>query len=220
MPALRLDAALVHMNRADAAGNGQYLGPDPYFDDLFCLAAERAYVSCERIVASLDGPPQTLLLNRAMVHGVAETPNGAHFTSCAPDYGRDEAFQARYAAAAGDPRPGRSSGPSTWTATRPPTSGRCGDRPRGGGARPPASTRPGPRCAWWRAPRRGAATARSWPARWGSIPSLGARLARLTFAPGLLLTDGEAYLVDAGRGSRAGCRTRRCSPCWPRADGT
>ena len=103
MPALRLDAALVHMNRADAAGNGQYLGPDPYFDDLFCLAAERAYMSCERIVASLDGPPQTLLLNRAMVHGVAETPNGAHFTSCAPDYGRDEAFQARYAAAAGDP---------------------------------------------------------------------------------------------------------------------
>jgi glutaconate CoA-transferase, subunit A len=103
MPALRLDAALVHMNRADAAGNGQYLGPDPYFDDLFCLAAERAYVSCERIVASFDGPPQTLLLNRAMVHGVAETPNGAHFTSCIPDYGRDEAFQARYAAAAADP---------------------------------------------------------------------------------------------------------------------
>jgi acyl CoA:acetate/3-ketoacid CoA transferase beta subunit len=32
----------------------------------------------------------------------------------------------------------------------------------------------------------------------GLIPTLGARLARLTFAPGLLLTDGEAYLVDAG----------------------
>jgi len=103
MPTLRLDAALVHMNRADAAGNGQYLGPDPYFDDLFCLAAERAYVSCERIVAALDGPPQTLLLNRGMVHGVTQTPNGAHFTSCVPDYGRDEAFQARYAAAAADP---------------------------------------------------------------------------------------------------------------------
>jgi len=103
MPALRLDAALVHMNRADAAGNGQYLGPDPYFDDLFCLAAERAYVSCERIGAALEGPPQTMLLNRAMVHAVAETPNGAHFTSCVPDYGRDEAFQARYAKAAADP---------------------------------------------------------------------------------------------------------------------
>jgi acyl CoA:acetate/3-ketoacid CoA transferase beta subunit len=31
----------------------------------------------------------------------------------------------------------------------------------------------------------------------GVIPSLGARLARLTFEPELLLTDGEAYLVDA-----------------------
>jgi glutaconate CoA-transferase subunit A len=107
MPALRLDAALIHLNRADAAGNGQYLGPDPYFDDLFCLAAERAYLSCERIVptASLagSGPPQSLLVNRAMVHGVVEAPGGAHFTSCVPDYGRDEAFQARYAAAAAGP---------------------------------------------------------------------------------------------------------------------
>src|SRR5207248_38834 len=34
----------------------------------------------------------------------------------------------------------------------------------------------------------------------GLIPSLGARLARLTFAPDLLLTDGEAYLVDSGGG--------------------
>jgi acyl CoA:acetate/3-ketoacid CoA transferase beta subunit len=31
----------------------------------------------------------------------------------------------------------------------------------------------------------------------GLIPSLGARLARRTFAPDLLLTDGEAYLLDA-----------------------
>jgi len=31
----------------------------------------------------------------------------------------------------------------------------------------------------------------------GLIPSLGARLARLTFAPDLLLTDGEASLLDA-----------------------
>jgi glutaconate CoA-transferase, subunit A len=107
MPALRLDAALVHLNRADQRGNGQYLGPDPYFDDLFCLAAERAFMSCERIVptASLleSGPPQSLLINRAMVHGVVLTPGGAHFTSCVPDYGRDEAFQAQYAAAAADP---------------------------------------------------------------------------------------------------------------------
>jgi glutaconate CoA-transferase subunit A len=100
VPALRLDVALVHMNRADAGGNGQYLGPDPYFDDLFCLAADRAFMSCEQIVPALDGPPQSLLINRAMVDGVVETAGGAHFTSCVPDYGRDEAFQAEYAAAA------------------------------------------------------------------------------------------------------------------------
>jgi acyl CoA:acetate/3-ketoacid CoA transferase beta subunit len=31
----------------------------------------------------------------------------------------------------------------------------------------------------------------------GTIPSIGARLARLTFAPDLLLSDGEAFLLDA-----------------------
>src|SRR5690606_28944038 len=41
MPALHLDVALVHANRADARGNGQILGPDPYFDRLFCMAAQR-----------------------------------------------------------------------------------------------------------------------------------------------------------------------------------
>ncbi|MFC8507138.1 CoA transferase subunit A [Streptomyces sp. NPDC057411] len=99
VPALRLDAALVHVNRADRAGNGQYLGPDPYFDDLFCEAADTAYLSCERIVESFgaDVVPQTLLVSRHSVTGVVETPNGAHFTSCAPDYGRDEPFQKLYA---------------------------------------------------------------------------------------------------------------------------
>jgi glutaconate CoA-transferase subunit A len=100
MPALTLDVAIVHMNRADPGGNAQYLGPDPYFDDLFCLAARRRLVSCERIVPTAElvagGPVQSLLLNRAMVDAVVETPRGAHFTSCMPDYGRDELFQRRY----------------------------------------------------------------------------------------------------------------------------
>jgi glutaconate CoA-transferase subunit A len=112
VPALPLDAALVHLNRADAAGNAQYLGPDLYFDDLFCAAAERAYVSCERIVPTseltAEGPVQTLRISRANVHGVVEAPRGAHFTSCEPDYGRDEAFQREYATAAADPE--------TWAA--------------------------------------------------------------------------------------------------------
>ena len=121
MPALRLDAALVHMNRADAAGNGQYLGPDPYFDDLFCLAAERAYVSCERIVPALTGPPQSLLLNRAMVHGVdrdaERRPLHQLRSRLRPRRGVPAALRRRPPT----PTTGAGSGPSTWTATRPPT---------------------------------------------------------------------------------------------------
>ncbi|WP_308036635.1 CoA-transferase [Actinoplanes sp. DH11] len=101
VPALPLDVALIHLNRADAHGNGRYLGPDPYFDDLFCLAAKQRVLSCERILSTADlvgaGPPQTLLTNRSMIDAVVATPHGAHFTSCVPDYGRDEAFQREYA---------------------------------------------------------------------------------------------------------------------------
>lgn len=108
MPAITLDAALVHMNRADAHGNAQYLGPDLYFDDLFCLAAEHAYVSCERIVTTAeltaDAHASTVRIPRLLVSGVVEAPHGAHFTSCVPDYERDESFQREYVAAAKDPQ--------------------------------------------------------------------------------------------------------------------
>ncbi len=107
MPALTLDAAIIHMNRADASGNGQFLGPDPYFDDLYCLAATQRFMSCERVVETADllkeGSFHTLKINRLMVDGVIETPGGAHFTTCAPDYERDEKFQKAYATAAADP---------------------------------------------------------------------------------------------------------------------
>ncbi|GAA4482096.1 CoA transferase subunit A [Rhodococcus olei] len=107
MPAIALDAALVHMNRADAHGNAQYLGPDLYFDDLFCLAAEHAYVSCERIVPTAEltehAHASTVRIPRLLVSGVVEAPHGAHFTSCVPDYDRDEEFQRKYVAAAKDP---------------------------------------------------------------------------------------------------------------------
>ncbi len=109
VPALRLDAAFVHMNRADSRGNAQYLGPDLYFDDLFLGACEpgRRFVSAEKIIATQDllkeGTFHTLKINRSMVDGVIHAPNGAHFTTCEPDYGRDEAFQKAYVDAARDP---------------------------------------------------------------------------------------------------------------------
>jgi glutaconate CoA-transferase, subunit A len=104
VPALPLDAALIHLNRADAAGNAAVLGPDLYFDDLFASAASRAYVSCEQLVPTSDlGGFPTLKIHRWMTAGVIHAHNGAHFTSCAPDYARDEAFQREYVAAAKDP---------------------------------------------------------------------------------------------------------------------
>jgi glutaconate CoA-transferase subunit A len=106
VPALRMDIAFIHMNRADSLGNGQSLGRDPYFDDLFCMAADRAFMSCEKIVPTEElvrgGPLQSLLINRMMVSGVVEAPRGAHFTECPPDYGRDETFQREYAKTAQD----------------------------------------------------------------------------------------------------------------------
>ena len=108
VPALPLDVALVHASRSDPYGNAQFLGPDPYFDDLFCTAAERAYVSCERVLPTgqltASAPVQTLRIQRWMVAGVVEAPRGAHFTACDPDYGRDEEFQSSYASAAASPQ--------------------------------------------------------------------------------------------------------------------
>jgi glutaconate CoA-transferase, subunit A len=106
-PALHLDAALVHLNRGDERGNGQFLGPDPYFDDLYLGAAARRFMSVERIVDTADlareGGIHTLRVSRMMVDGVVEAAGGAHFTSCVPDYERDEAVQREYAAAARSP---------------------------------------------------------------------------------------------------------------------
>ncbi|HEY5024593.1 MAG TPA: CoA-transferase [Acidimicrobiales bacterium] len=107
MPALNLDAAFVHVNRADTNGNGQMLGPDPFFDELFLGAATRRFVTAEKVLEpgrlTDEGPIQTVTINRLMTDAVAEVPRGAHFTSCPPDYDRDESFQKAYASAAADP---------------------------------------------------------------------------------------------------------------------
>jgi glutaconate CoA-transferase subunit A len=107
MPALPLDVALVHQNRADIGGNAQFLGPDLYFDDLMCQAASKSFVTCEQIIDTAEfaelGSHHTQRISRLWTDGVAETPNGAHFTSCTPDYERDEAFQKEYAASATSP---------------------------------------------------------------------------------------------------------------------
>ncbi len=70
-------------------------------------AARLRFVSVEEVVPTerlLDqGSVHTLRINRLMVDGVVEAPNGAHPTSCDPKYGTDEAFQKEYATAAKEP---------------------------------------------------------------------------------------------------------------------
>ncbi|KSU51086.1 acyl CoA--acetate/3-ketoacid CoA transferase subunit alpha [Gordonia sp. JH63] len=106
MPALKLDAAFVHLDLADAHGNAAYTGVDPYFDDLYCAAAERRYLEADQIVSTevlvKTVPHQRLLLNRMAVDRVVHAPNGAHFTF-AGEYGRDEKFQQFYVASAKEP---------------------------------------------------------------------------------------------------------------------
>jgi glutaconate CoA-transferase subunit A len=77
-------------------------------------AATRTFVSCEQVVpteALLAGASHhTMRISRLWTDGVVERAGGAHFTSCVPDYERDEAFQREYAKSAG--------GPDEWAAFR------------------------------------------------------------------------------------------------------
>jgi glutaconate CoA-transferase subunit A len=106
MPALTLDAALVHVDRADRLGNTQTLGPDPYFDAHFARAAKRCYVSSEQVVDRMDlAYPEDARLNqfeRYFVSGVVHAPCGAHPTSNPPAYGWDMDHVKRYVAAASE----------------------------------------------------------------------------------------------------------------------
>jgi glutaconate CoA-transferase subunit A len=106
IPAFQLDIALLHMNRVDARGNCQFLGPDLFFDDLMAMAAGKTFVSAEQIIATDQfanhGPVHTQRISRLYVDGVIEAAMGAHFTECPPDYERDEGFQREYAATAKD----------------------------------------------------------------------------------------------------------------------
>ena len=107
VPAIKLDAALIHVHRADAQGNGVILGPDPYFDKLYAQAAKRCYMSCEKIVPTDalfdEATHQSASLPRLHTHAVIAAAGGASFTECPPDYERDEALQKLYAQGAKDP---------------------------------------------------------------------------------------------------------------------
>ena len=104
MPALNLDAALLHVNKSDEKGNTQIIGPDPFFDELFARAATKTFVSSEEVVSTQElGGKDGAMFNRferSLVTGVIHSPCGAHPTSCAPNYGFDIQHLKEYSAAA------------------------------------------------------------------------------------------------------------------------
>ncbi|WP_321801347.1 CoA transferase subunit A [Caballeronia sp. J97] len=106
MPAIELDAALLHVNAADRMGNVRIDGPDPFFDAWFARAAKRCYVSAETLDASLASDDLDAArrhpFERSLVTGVVHAPGGAHPTSCAPAYGWDLPHLRAYCASAED----------------------------------------------------------------------------------------------------------------------
>ena len=104
MPALPLDAALLHVDRADARGVCQVKGPDLYMDDLFARAAKRTYVTCDELVEpeafEAGDEARYVFWERAQTTGVVHAPCGAHPSSCAPLYGFDVKHFKEYVASA------------------------------------------------------------------------------------------------------------------------
>ena len=104
MPALRLDAALIHVDRADKRGVCQIAGPDHYMDDMYARAATNTYVSCDELVESdyFKDPAvaRQVFWERSATSGVVHIPGGAHPSSCSPAYGFDVAHFKAYTASA------------------------------------------------------------------------------------------------------------------------
>ena len=101
VPALRPDVALLHVNLADAQGNGVVLG-DGHMDALCAKAAAQTFLSAEQILLPerLQTYGRDVHIFRTVVTGVVESRWGAHFTGCAPDYRADLNHVREYLAAA------------------------------------------------------------------------------------------------------------------------
>jgi len=81
-PAIHPDVAVIHARAADRSGNA-LLGGNLAVDWELSLAAKKTIVTAERVVERLEG--QANLLG-PYVNAIVEAPQGAHPTSCYPDY--------------------------------------------------------------------------------------------------------------------------------------
>ena len=105
MPALALDASLLHVDRADSRGVCQIKGADHYMDDLFARAADKTYVSCDELVETdffhqSAEEARYVFWERSETDAIVHIPGGAHPSSCSPLYGHDVAHFKEYNASA------------------------------------------------------------------------------------------------------------------------
>ena len=233
--------------RATPPATGSTWGPTRTSTTCSAWRPGAPIVSCERIVptASLleSGPPQSLLVNRAMVRrrGRGARRRALHQLRArlrprrgVPGPVRGGGRRPGGLAAVPGRVPGRRRGrlPAGRTAVRRPSQADGVSQPAAPMTARPPDRSPGPGTApagWGRWPARPAverpslaevcvvACAEAWrgdgailASPMGLIPTLGARLAQLTFAPDLLLTDGEAICSPACRtpGRPDGARAR------------
>jgi glutaconate CoA-transferase subunit A len=100
MPALPLDLALIHVNKADKRGNCQINAPDRFMDEWFARAAKHSIVSTEALVDThhFTNPQESskVFWERNFTTAVVCVPGGAHPTSCQPEYGFDTAHFSEY----------------------------------------------------------------------------------------------------------------------------
>ena len=104
VPALIPDVAILHVQEADAAGNGRIIGTR-FEDVLMAQAARRVVLTAERIVngVAFTEAPESVAIPSFLVDTVVAAPGGAWPFSCTPYYGYDAAYLAAWVAAARDP---------------------------------------------------------------------------------------------------------------------
>lgn len=96
--ALTPDTAIIHVRRADSAGNAQVDGPMGVDPEL-ARGARRVVITCEELVSteSIAKNPAATSIPGFLVDAVIEAPWGAHPTSHVPSYGFDAWTVADYA---------------------------------------------------------------------------------------------------------------------------
>lgn len=95
VPAMNPDVGIIHAQRADRAGNVQLWGILGVQKEAV-LAADKAIVTVEEVVDTLEPRPGAILLPEWVISAVAEVPGGAHPSYAAGYSTRDNAFYSEW----------------------------------------------------------------------------------------------------------------------------